>query len=64
MAIPANVMTQLQSLSQEQFQHNMTVSEANIVSAGNIMRHVAATQMDELQPAEARAVDKVLQLPK
>jgi hypothetical protein len=37
---------------------------ANIRSANNIVRHSAARMVDEPSPQQARAIDKILRLPK
>lgn len=37
---------------------------SNIASANNIVRHASARMVDEPSPQQARAIDKVLRLPK
>lgn len=64
MALPANVKTKLQTSSHTIHQHIMTQSRQNVVSSNNIVRHSAAKQLDEVGPETARAIDKILRLPK
>jgi hypothetical protein len=42
----------------------MTAVKANIASSNNIVRHSMARQVDEMSPQQARAVDKILRLPR
>jgi len=62
--IPQNVKTKLQSTSQAQHTLLMGESRGNIQSSNNIVRHSAARMIDEPSPQQARAIDKILRLPK
>lgn len=62
--IPENVKTKLQTSSHNIHQQIMTQSRQNVVSSGNIVRHSSAKQLDEVGPETARAIDKILRLPK
>ena len=64
MAIPANVKTHLQSASKGAHSQHMTEMKSNIASSNNIVRHSAARMIDEPSPQQARAIDKILRLPK
>lgn len=63
MGLPSNVKAKLQSSSHSIHQNVMLTSRQNIASAGNIVRHSAAKQMDEVGPEAARSIDKILSLP-
>ena len=62
--IPSNVKTKLQAASFGAHQRHMADAKANITSANNIVRHSAARMVDEPSPQQARAIDKILRLPK
>lgn len=64
MAIPANVKTRLQAMGHDAHKHSMAETRANVASANNIVRHSAARMIDEPSPQQARAIDKILRLPK
>jgi hypothetical protein len=64
MAIPANVKTKIQASSRVAHANHMQEVKGNISSSSNIVRHSAARQIDEPSPQQARAIDKILRLPK
>jgi len=64
MAIPPNVKTKIQARFHDAHSVHMTDAKANVVSANNIVRHSAARMVDEPSPQQARAIDKILRLPK
>jgi hypothetical protein len=64
MAIPANVMTKLEALFHNSHNLHMTEAKTNVRSANNIVRHSSAKMFDEPTPQQARAIDKILRLPK
>lgn len=64
MSLPENVKTKLQETSHRIHQSVMTQSRQNVISSNNIVRHSAAKQLDEVGPETARAIDKILRLPK
>jgi hypothetical protein len=63
MPLPPNVKSKLQSSSHSIHQSVMLQSRQNILSAGTIVRHSAAKQVDEVGPEAARSIDKILALP-
>ncbi len=63
-ALPETINALLLQEALEEHQGHMTEVKANIASANSLVRHISAKMLDEIGPAEARAVDKVLQLPK
>jgi hypothetical protein len=63
-AIPENVLTILRTHATSAHHHHMTEVKGNIASSNNIVRHSSARMLDEGSPANARAVDKILRLPK
>lgn len=63
MALPPRVKSCLKAHGHTLHQKHMASVRANIASAGNIVRHSAARQIDEIGPATAAAVDKILALP-
>ena len=62
--IPTNVKTKVQSASHANHALLMGESRANVQSSNNIVRHSAARMIDEPSPQQARAIDKILRLPK
>ena len=64
MPLPANVKSLLQARSHTSHQHHMGELKGHIASSNNIVRHSAARMVDEPSPQQARAIDKVLRLPK
>jgi hypothetical protein len=64
MAMPPNVITKLQSSMHSAHGLHMQEIKSNIASSNNIVRHSAARMVDEPSPAQARAIDKILRLPK
>lgn len=61
--LPPRVKTLLRTHGLKLHQSHMASISANIASAGNIIRHSAARQVDEIGPATAKAVEKILALP-
>lgn len=61
--LPLRVKSVLKSYGHTLHQKHMASVRANIASAGNIIRHSAARQVDEIGPATAKAVEKILALP-
>lgn len=61
--LPARIKTLIKTHGHLGHQSHMTSVRANIASAGNILRHSAARQVDEMGPAAAAAVAKILLLP-
>lgn len=61
--LPASVKSTLKAFGHKIHQTHMASIRANIASAGNIIRHSSAKQVDEIGPASARAIDKILSLP-
>lgn len=64
MGLPPNLKAFIKASRHLSHGKHMTSVKANIASAGNIVRHSAAKQVDEMGPASAMAVDKILGLPK
>ena len=64
MAIPANVKTKIQASTRRMHSIRTNESVMNVQSANNIVRHSAARMVDEPSPQQARAIDKILRLPK
>lgn len=64
MALPANVKTKIQATSHLSHKILFNESTANAQSSNNIVRHSAARMVDEPSPQQARAIDKILRLPK
>jgi len=62
--VPPNVKTKIQSAFHQSHSVHMVDAKANVVSANNIVRHSAARMVDEPSPQQARAIDKILRLPK
>ncbi|HUS39591.1 MAG TPA: hypothetical protein VMX74_09075 [Pirellulales bacterium] len=63
MALPPRVKAMLKTHSHTSHQRHIGRVRSNIANSSNIVRHVAAKQLDEIGPVEARAVDKILALP-
>lgn len=63
-AIPPNVKTLLHSVTHGAHTQHMVDTKANFASSNNIVRHSAARMVDEPSPQQARAIDKILRLPK
>lgn len=62
--IPENVLTILRAHATSAHNHHMNEIKGNFGSSNNIVRHSSARMLDEGSPANARAVDKILRLPK
>ena len=63
-ALPPNVKTKLHASAHAQHILHWSEIKSNVASSNNIVRHSAARMVDEGSPANARAVDKILALPK
>lgn len=63
-ALPPNVKTKLHATGHAGNLNHWSEIKSNIASSNNIVRHSAARMVDEGSPANARAVDKILSLPK
>lgn len=64
MAIPANVKTKIQARSHSAHSLHMNELKGNVASSNNIARHSSTRMIDEPSPQQARAIDKILRLPK
>ena len=62
--LPPNVLTHITSKSQHVHSELMKHSLVNIQHSGNLLRLVGVKKYDEIGPGEARAIDKVLRLPR
>lgn len=62
--IPPNVKTSLQARAHSLHGANMQQSRENITSATGLLKHIAVRMVDEPSPQQARAIDKILRLPK
>jgi hypothetical protein len=62
-SLPPRLKTAIKASRHFAHTKHMTGVKANIASAGNIVRHSAAKQVDEIGPATAAAVEKILALP-
>lgn len=62
--LPKNMAALIRAESAASHTQHMFDVKSNIASSGNIVRHSAARMLDEGSPANARAVDKILRLPK
>ena len=63
-SLPVNTRTVLNTESAAAFTHHMVEIRGNHSTTSHVVRASAANQFDEPGPAEARAIDKVLRLPK
>ena len=63
-ALPPNVVTLLKVESLGAHKQHMHEAKSNIANANNLVRHSAARMVDEPSPQQARAIDKILRLPK
>lgn len=63
-SLPRNARTIINAESSASFSQHMTEIRGNHSTTSHVVRASAANQYDEPGPAEARAVDKVLRLPK
>jgi len=61
--LPARIKAIIKSHGHLGQQRHMGTVLANIASASNLVRHSAARQIDEIGPAAAAAIDKILRLP-
>jgi hypothetical protein len=64
MSLPPKAKANIQAESYGSHSNHMTSIKANVASANNIIRHSAARMVDEPSPQQARAIDKILRLPK
>ena len=63
-SLPPNVLTLLKESSASAHTQHMHEATSNISNSNNIVRHSAARMIDEPSPQQARAIDKILRLPK
>lgn len=63
-SLPVNLLNGLRAHAKGAHTHHMNELKGNIMSSNNVVRHSAARMVDEGSPANARAVDKILRLPK
>lgn len=63
MALPPNVKTAIKASRHFSHTEHMQSVKANVASSSNIVRHSAARQIDEIGPASAAAIAKILALP-
>lgn len=63
-ALPPNVKTKLHSSFHSNHTLHFAELKSNVASSNNIVRHSAARMVDEPSPQQARAIDKILRLPK
>jgi len=63
-SIPINSRTVLNAESAAAFTQHMAEIRGNHSTTSHVVRASAAKQFDEPGPAESRAIDKVLSLPK
>lgn len=61
--LPCRVRTALRFESLGAHTHHMTQAKANVSNSASIVRHSMARQVDEMSPASAAAVKKILALP-
>ena len=64
MAMPANLKAHIQYESASAHTQLMTEARGGRSISNALVRYSAAKQFDEPNPAEGRAIDKVLRLPK
>lgn len=62
--LPDDVMTVLCETAHGAHIQHMAEAKANVTNSSNIIRHAVARLVDEPSPAQARAIDKILRLPK
>jgi len=62
--LPPRVKALLKTESIGAHTAHMADVKANAANSGNIARHSVTRQLDEPSPAQARAIDKILRLPK
>lgn len=62
--LPEKVMTHLKQEMIGAHTQHMHEAVSNQASSNNIIRHSAARQVDEIGPAAARSIDKILRNPK
>lgn len=63
MSLPKNVKAAIKASAHFAHVELMSSVRQNVASVGNIVRHSAAKQVDEIGPATAAAVAKILALP-
>lgn len=64
MPLPPNVKSILQARMHSAHSVHMNELKGNIASSNNIARHSSSRMLDEPSPQQARAIDKILRLPK
>lgn len=62
--IPARVKAALLTETHGAHTQHMFSSKSNAANSNNIVRHSAARMIDEASPQQARAIDKILRLPR
>ena len=62
--LPDKVLTVIRAASRTSHTQHMHEAVSNISNSNNIVRHSAARMIDEPSPQQARAIDKILRLPK
>ena len=62
--MPPNMNAVIHTESTEAHTLHMFEVKTNIANSNNIVRHSVAKSLDEPSPAQARAIDKILRLPK
>lgn len=61
--LPPRIKAIIKSSGHLGHQTHIATVRANIASSSNIIRHSAARQVDEIGPAAAAAIAKILRLP-
>ncbi len=61
--MPPHIKVILKANGHFAHQAHMNSTRANIASSSNVIRHSAARQVDEIGPAAAAAINKMLALP-
>ena len=62
--IPKNVKTKIKASIRRAHSIRTNETVLNVQSSNNVVRHSAARMVDEPSPQQARAIDKILRLPK
>jgi hypothetical protein len=61
--LPPRIKAFIKMSSHLSHQKQIAGTRANITNAGNIIRHSAARQVDEVGPEAAMAIEKILRMP-